>query len=291
MLKSMTGFGAGKAENADFKVRVEIKAVNQRYLEQNFHMGAALNAMEPALRAEVARHAARGKLDIYIDYVDRRALGCEIHVNAGLAQAYQNALNEISDSLHMARPDDAVAIAGYPDVLQVERTGDLQAMEPLLLTALREALEGLDAMRRREGAHIEQDFAQRLETLKGDVAALRELAPKIVDAYRARLEKTLSALIGDKVDETRLIEETALYADKVNFTEEVVRLDSHFAQFGSLIRESQEPVGRKLDFLIQEMNRETNTIGSKANAAEAAQIVVAMKSEIEKLREQVQNIE
>ncbi len=291
MLKSMTGFGAGKAEDEDFKVSVEIKAVNQRYLEQNFHMGAALNAMEPDLRAEIAKHAARGKLDIYIDYVDRRESEREIHVNEGLARAYQTALNEISDVLRMARPDDVVAIAGYPDVLQIENTGDVSAMEPLLLAALREALGGLDAMRRKEGAHIEQDFEGRLKTLEGDVAALRELAPKIVDGYRSRLQKTLSELIGDKVDETRLIEETALYADKVNFTEEVVRLDSHFAQFGALIRESGEPVGRKLDFLIQEMNRETNTIGSKANSAEAAQVVVAMKSEIEKLREQVQNIE
>lgn len=147
-------------------------------------------------------------------------------------------------------------------------------------------------MRQTEGANIAQDFYRRIESLEASVEKLKALAPAIVQAYRARIEKTLQELLAEQeIDETRIIQETALYADKVNYTEEVVRLGSHFQQFRAILESAAGPIGRKLDFLIQEMNRETNTIASKANSAEAAQLVVDMKSEIEKLREQVQNIE
>ena len=164
--------------------------------------------------------------------------------------------------------------------------------ETVLDEALGKALVALDEMRQAEGANLEQDFLHRIDTLAGFVEKLKQLAPAIVASYRDRLKATVAELLAaENIDETRIIEETALYADKVNFTEEVVRLESHFAQFRQIIAEADGPVGRKLDFLIQEMNREANTIGSKCQSAEAAQTVVDMKSEIEKLREQVQNIE
>ena len=236
--------------------------------------------------------ASRGKVDLFINYLDKRERAASIRVDKQLAASYHAALDELSDYLHLARPDDVMQVAAYPDVLQVEKDEELEGFEPLLLEAAGKALKGFDAMRQAEGANIAQDFYRRIEALEASVAKLKALAPTIVQAYRARLEKTLQELLAEQeIDETRIIQETALYADKVNYTEEVVRLGSHFQQFRAILESAAGPIGRKLDFLIQEMNRETNTIASKANSAEAAQLVVDMKSEIEKLREQVQNIE
>lgn len=291
MLKSMTGYGSAVTENEDYKVSVELKSVNQRFLELNFHMGRQLAPWEDELRKTIKKTAARGKMDIYINFVDKREKSANIRVNKGLVLAYHQALNDMSDMLHVARPDDVAVFANFPDVLQVEEDADLSGMKPLLLAAMEQALASYDAMRSVEGENIRQDFVQRLAKLENLRAKVEKLGPQIVKAYRQRLQEMLSeALQQAEIDENRIIQETALYADKVNYTEEVVRLKSHFQQFAQIL-ETSEPVGRKLDFLIQELNRETNTIGSKANSTEAAQIVVDMKSEIEKLREQVQNIE
>lgn len=288
MIRSMTGFGTATAENEDYKVAVELKAVNQRFLELAFHMPHPLAPFEDSLRRLVRQTASRGKVDLFINYLDKRERASSIRVDKQLAASYHAALDELSDYLHLARPDDVMQVAAYPDVLQVEKDEELEGFEPLLLEAAGKALKGFDAMRQAEGANIAQDFYRRIESLEVSVEKLKAL----VQAYRARIEKTLQELLAEQeIDETRIIQETALYADKVNYTEEVVRLGSHFQQFRAILASAAGPIGRKLDFLIQEMNRETNTIASKANSAEAAQLVVDMKSEIEKLREQVQNIE
>ena len=292
MLKSMTGYGEGAAESADWKIRVEVKTVNQRFLDIAFHTPRLLNAEEAAMRAVIKKHVARGKLDLFVTVEDLREGRVNIRVDHKLAMAYHQALNEMSDLLRVARPDDVAVIASYPDVLTVEETASFEGGEPVLVQALTQALKALDTMRQTEGSNLEQDFLRRIGTLSQFVEKLRTLAPDIVAHYRERLQATMEELLSaEDIDETRIIEETALYADKVNFTEEVVRLESHFAQFRAIIEGADAPVGRKLDFLIQEMNREANTIGSKCQSAEAAQTVVDMKSEIEKLREQVQNIE
>jgi uncharacterized protein (TIGR00255 family) len=288
----MTGFGAAVAETEAYKVSVELKAVNQRFLELNFHMGRQLNPWEDALRKTIKAVAARGKMDIYINFTDKRESQASIRVNKGLVQAYHQALNDMSDMLHVARPDDVATFAGFPDILQVESDTDISPMEPVLLQAMEDALAQFDAMRQTEGENIRQDFLHRIDRLEQMKDQVHALAPAIVQGYRDHLQKVVSEALSEAdIDETRIIQETALYADKVNYTEEVVRLGSHFQQFRQIIEAAEEPVGRKLDFLIQELNRETNTIGSKANSTEAAQIVVDMKSEVEKLREQVQNIE
>ena len=244
------------------------------------------------MRDVIKKHVARGKLDLFVTVEDLREGRVNIRVDHKLAMAYHQALNEMSDLLRVARPDDVAVIASYPDVLTVEETASFEGGEPVLDEALDKALSALDTMRQTEGENLKQDFLHRIETLSGFVEKLRTLAPDIVAHYRERLQATMDELLSaEDIDETRIIEETALYADKVNFTEEVVRLESHFAQFRAIIEGADAPVGRKLDFLIQEMNREANTIGSKCQSAEAAQTVVDMKSEIEKLREQVQNIE
>lgn len=292
MLKSMTGYGEGAAESADWKVRVEVKTVNQRFLDIAFHTPKLLNAEEAHMRDRIKQTVARGKLDLFVTVEDLREKSAEIRVDRKLALAYHQALNEMSDLLRVARPDDVATIASYPDVLSVEETASFEGGEPVLDEALDKALSALDTMRQTEGENLKQDFLHRIETLSGFVEKLRTLAPDIVAHYRERLQATMDELLSaEDIDETRIIEETALYAYKVNFTEEVVRLESHFAQFRAIIEGADAPVGRKLDFLIQEMNREANTIGSKCQSAEAAQTVVDMKSEIEKLREQVQNIE
>ena len=291
MLKSMTGFGAATVENDDYKVTVELKAVNQRFLELNFHMPRQFGEWEESLRRLISKTAARGKVDIFINYQDKREAKSSIRVDKGLALAYQSALNELSDTLHLPRPDSAAMFAGFPDVLQVEQTADFEGLQPVLTEAMAQALAAFDTMRQREGAHIAEDFAKRLDKLEEMRQQVIKLAPAIVEERRKHLQEVLEeALAGKDFDETRIIQETALFADRVNYTEEVVRLESHIGQFRQIMA-AGEPVGRKLDFLIQEFNRETNTIGSKANSTEAAQLVVDMKSEIEKIREQVQNIE
>ncbi|MBQ1511614.1 MAG: YicC family protein [Selenomonadaceae bacterium] len=288
----MTGFGAAETENESYKVHVEVKSVNQRFLDLAFHMPRLLNVWEDELRNRIKEKAARGKMDVYVTLVDKREMEACVRVNHGLAKGYHGALNEISDLLHLPRNGDVTAIAAYPDVLVMEERTSLEGGEEVLFPALEQALESLDAMRQREGMNIQQDFQQRLAELESMVDKVSALAPEIVEAYRQRLQKMMAELLADKdFDETRIIQETALYADKVNYTEEIVRLKSHFQQFRQMVAAAEGPVGRKLDFLIQEMNREANTIGSKANNAAAAQIVVDIKSEIEKLREQVQNIE
>ena len=291
MLKSMTGFGAAAVENDDYKVTVELKAVNQRFLEMNFHMPRQFGQWEENLRQLIRQAAARGKGDIFVNYIDKRESKSTIRVDKGLALAYQTAMNELSDTLHLPRPDSAVMFAGFPDVLQVEQSVELDGLQPVLEDALQQALKAFDDMRQREGAHIAEDFEQRLAKLEDMRQQLITLAPAIVEERRQHLQEVLAeALAGKDFDETRIIQETALFADRVNYTEEVVRLESHIAQFRQIMA-AGEPSGRKLDFLIQEFNRETNTIGSKANSKDAAQLVVDMKSEIEKIREQVQNIE
>ena len=292
MIKSMTGFGAGDCENQDFKVHVEIKAVNQRYLETNYHMPYSLNMFENALTKTIKEYASRGKLDINIRFQDLRDKSVNIAVDKGLVAAYGKALQEIQLQLQLTSPITASQIAAYPDVLKIaEENQDLEAAEPVLMSAVKEALENFVAMRTAEGKNIQTDLLSRIDTLEGFVGELEKLAPEIVASYKQRLENLLEEYLAkENIEESRIIQEVALFTDKVNYTEETVRLRSHFAQFRSIIT-SDEPVGRKLDFLIQEMNREINTVASKANSSGAAQFVVDVKSEIEKIREQIQNIE
>lgn len=292
MIKSMTGFGAGDAETADFKVHIELKAVNQRFLETNYHMPYSMNMFENQLTKKIKEYASRGKLDINIRFQDLRDKAVTVKVDKGLVAAYGQALQEISSQLELSAPVTAAQIASYPDVLKLnEENADLEAVQPVLMQAMEQALESFVAMREAEGQNIQRDLLDRIGTLENFVGELEKLAPEIVAAYRQRLENLLREYLAkEDIEESRLIQEVALFTDKVNYTEETVRLRSHFDQFRQIIT-AGEPVGRKLDFLIQEMNREINTVASKANSAGAAQFVVDVKSEIEKIREQIQNIE
>ena len=293
MLRSMTGFGAGKAEDENYHLSVEVKAVNQRFLDVDIRMPRVLDAFAEAMQEKIREYAARGKLTVSVRFIDKRELRKEIKVDKGLAQMYHAALNEISDTLRLARPFTVAEIAAYPGVLTtIETESDMSDAKQLLIQVLEGALQQFVTMREAEGNNLKDDLFTHLKILEGYVEKIAELGPEIVECYRERLQKTLGELLEAKeIDPARVIQEVAIYADKVNYTDEIVRLRSHFEQFRRILAEASEPVGRKLDFLIQEMNREVNTAASKANNTQAIQTAVEMKSEIEKLREQIQNIE
>ncbi len=294
MLRSMTGFGSGDYEDENCRVHLEIKAVNQRFLETNFHMGRFLDSYENVLLKKIKEYIGRGKLDINVYVQDKRESLNTISVDEHLAAAYHESLNKLSDLLHLARPDDVSSIAAYPGIIKEELVQrDIQDFEKPLINAAEQALNKLVDMRRTEGANIQKDLEQRVDRLYGYMNELKDFAPVILDEYKSRIEKFVGdALPNEQFDKNRIIQEVALYADKINYTEEIVRLQSHFKQFKDILNaEAEEPVGRRLDFLIQEINREANTIASKANFAKASGCVVDLKCEIEKLREQIQNVE
>ena len=198
MLKSMTGFGAATVENDDYKVTLELKAVNQRFLELNFHMPRQFGQWEENLRQLIRKLAARGKVDIFVNYIDKRESKSCVRVDKGLALAYQTALNELSDTLHLPRPDSAAMFADFPDVLQVEQTADMEGLQPLLEDTLQQALKAFDEMRQREGAHIAEDFEQRLQKLEDMRQQLITLAPAIVEERRQHLQEVLAEALAGK---------------------------------------------------------------------------------------------
>jgi len=286
----MTGYGAGTAETADYRVVVEMKAVNQRFLEIAPHMPRAFGAWEGDLRELIRTRVARGKLDVYVSFEDRSEKRYAVHVNEGLARAYYAALGRVARAMDAPLSDGVRMTAAYEGVITISEDADLSGARMVFLDAAARALDALDVMRLAEGAHIVRDFEKRLARLEAQREEVKRHAPQIVADYRAHLTEVLAEFRTVTPDETRIMQEAALYADRVNVTEELVRLASHFAQFRTILAE-EEPVGRRLDFLLQEINRETNTIGSKVNSAAIQQVVVAMKNEVEKLREQVQNLE
>ena len=288
--RSMTGYGAGTAETADYRVVVEMKAVNQRFLEIAPHMPRAFGAWEGDLRELIRTRVARGKLDVYVSFEDRSEKRYAVHVNEGLARAYYAALGRVAHAVDAPLSDGMRMTAAYEGVITISEDADLSGARSVFLDAAAQALDALDVMRLAEGAHIVRDFEKRLARLEEQREEVKQHAPQIAADYRAHLTAVLAEFRAVMPDETRIMQEAALYADRVNVTEELVRLASHFAQFRTILAE-EEPVGRRLDFLLQEINRETNTIGSKVNSASIQQVVVAMKNEVEKLREQVQNLE
>lgn len=288
--RSMTGYGAGTAETADYRVVVEMKAVNQRFLEIAPHMPRAFGAWEGDLRELIRTRVARGKLDVYVSFEDRSEKRYAVHVNEGLARAYYAALGRVAHAVDAPLSDGMRMTAAYEGVITISEDADLSGARTVFLDAAARALDALDVMRLAEGAHIVRDFEKRLARLEEQREEVKRHAPQIVTDYRAHLTEVLAEFRTVTPDETRIMQEAALYADRVNVTEELVRLASHFAQFRTILAED-EPVGRRLDFLLQEINRETNTIGAKVNSAAIQQVVVTMKNEVEKLREQVQNLE
>ena len=292
MIKSMTGYGGAKGEHNAIGVTAELKSVNNRYLDVSVRLPRNCLFAEEAVRSAVAGVISRGKVDVFITVDTSQAEEAVIRVNDNLAAAYQKAVRDTAVKYYLNADVSALNLVRFPDVLSTEKTdADKDALTQAILSVLSEALEGFDAMRQREGRKLAEDIAGKLDTLEGMVTAVEQRSPETVAEYREKLLGRMKEVLGDaSIDESRILQEAAIYADKVAVDEETVRLRSHIAQFRHLLAEGS-PVGRKLDFLTQEMNREVNTTGSKCADSAIAKTVIDMKAELEKIREQIQNIE
>ena len=292
MIKSMTGYGSAKGTVEGMEIRVELKSVNNRYLDTAVRLPRSFLFAEEMVKTLVQKHISRGKVDVFVN-VDSSAAGdMTVKVNEGLLKGYIDAIRHIAVEYGLADDLTAQSVSRFPDVLAVEKKDlDADAISAGMEAIVEEALRDFDAMRTREGEKLRDDVLSRLETIRGLVAQVEEKAPDTVAAYRRRLEQKMAEVLSAAgIDENRILAEAAIFADHIAVDEETVRLKSHMSQLTGMINGSS-PTGRKIDFLIQEFNREANTIGSKCQNSEIAHVVVDLKSEIEKIREQIQNIE
>lgn len=291
MIRSMTGFGAGRGTAPGEDVEVEVRSVNHKFCEVKVRMPRELGAVEHELVRTVKERLARGGVEVT---VRRTAAGAGLapRVDVALAESYARAFAEIQARLGLPGAVTLADVLAAEGVVRLEeRAVDLDAASSALRAGLAAALDALVEMRAREGAALARDLSARLELIERLVARVAELSPQLVEQYRARLDERIAELArGVALDPARLAQEVALFADRTDVAEEITRLGSHVAQVRSLLALA-EPAGRKLDFLVQEMHREVNTIGSKSQSAEVAGIVVALKAEVERMREQVQNVE
>ncbi len=292
MIRSMTGYGRYQAVVNGWDVTVELKSVNHRYFEYSSRLPRTCGFLDDKLKSYLQQEISRGKVDVYVSLDAVEQADSVVEVNVPLAHAYYDALNELETELGLRNDASVMNIARFPDVLVVRKTEtDEQEIWNAVQQVAAVALEKFVAMRELEGVRMREDVLSRRETLLQAVAAVEERSPQTVREHMEKVETRMRELLGTAtVDEQRLLTEAAIFADKIATAEETVRLRSHLDQLQDLVN-SDEPVGRKLDFLVQEINRETNTIGSKASDLQLAQVVVDMKAEIEKIREQIQNIE
>ena len=292
MIKSMTGYGRARETRNGRDITVELRSVNNRYLDCTVKMPRMYIFAEDAIKSMVQKNVSRGKVDVFLTIDTTGADQAVISVNEALAGEYLQAVRQLAEKFSI--PEDVTAwdLSRLPDVLTVTKAEeDLDAVSADLCAVLEKAIEAYNAMREREGEKLAEDILGRLDTIEALTAAVEERSPQTVAEYREKLLERMREVLGSAtVDEGRLLTEAAIFADKVAVDEETVRLRSHLSQLRDMLRGS-EPIGRKLDFLIQEVNRESNTIGSKCCDVEIARKVVDLKAEVEKIREQVQNIE
>ena len=292
MIKSMTGYGKADIALESGRIIVEIRSVNHRYGEMFVKLPRTLLAMENDVRKSVAELLKRGKIEVYIQLEGITGAGGLPTVNIPLAKAYYEAFTKMKEALGLYDPVPLSLIAAQKDLLVIgEGEARAENLRELLLSAVRDAVDNLDAMRLREGRALLEDMQTRRASLSSLITRITARAPGAIAENAARLKSRVTQLAGESgMDEGRLLQEIAFMADRCDITEELVRFDSHLQQVDEALKLT-EPVGRKLDFLIQELNREVNTIGSKANDADITAYIVELKSELEKIREQVQNIE
>ena len=292
MIRSMTGFGSAKGTCGKLEISVELKSVNNRYLDCTVKLPRVFNLLEEPLKAVIQKHISRGKVDVYVVIDSSNANDIEIRVNHPLAKAYVSALKSIAEANGLSGDINVTDLTRFPDILQAEK----RETDPDLLCAgvtgiLEEALSGYNEMRKREGEKLKLDITARLDEIERLTAIAEEISPRSVAEYRKKLETRMSEILQTaEIEESRILTEAAIFADRVAINEETVRLRSHIAQLREML-DSREAVGRKIDFLVQEFNREANTIGSKGNDVEMSKTIVDLKAEIEKIREQAQNIE
>ena len=294
MIKSMTGFGRAEYNDGKRIITVEIRTVNHRYSDITIKMPRRYSFAEDKIKSKVKEIVVRGKTDVSIMVENITENDLNISLNTAIAHQYYDNLKKLSDEFGMKDEITLEFLAGMPDVIKT--MPDIEDEEEILkslLVPVEEACRKLDEMRSVEGAKLAEDLISRGELIRSLTAKISERSPKVVEEYTQKLKARIAELIGDSavIPEDRILLEAAIFADKCSITEELVRLDSHTTQLANIITKSTQPDGKKLDFLVQEMNREANTIGSKANDIEITNLMLSIKAEVEKIREQVQNIE
>ena len=293
MIRSMTGFGHGEVSNdKNQKVTVEMKSVNHRYCDISLKLPKKLAMFEANIRNIMKEYASRGKIDIYVSYEDLSETAVSLHYNQAMAEEYMQVFKKMQEDFNIETKITAEALAKYPEVVTIEEVQqDEEVWWELLEAALRQAAEKFVETRTIEGANLKRDLLGKLDQMAADVAFIEERSPQIIAEYRSKLEEKVKEFLEDStIEENRIAAEVTLYADKIAVDEEIVRLQSHISSMTDVL-ESDESIGRKLDFMAQEMNREANTILSKSSEVDLADHAIELKTNVEKVREQIQNIE
>lgn len=290
---SMTGYGKGEDENELYRFKIEIKSVNHRYIDINVKLPRQINYLEEVIKKETKEYLFRGKIDIYINLEYLNESQTDIEIDENLAKSYYNALTELKDNLNLKDEISLDNIVNIPDIIKTKRREiDEENILGVLKNALNISLKNISSMREKEGIELKNDILLKLINIKEYVKVIEDRSPTVVIEYKTKLNDRINELIENDtiLDKDRLNNEVAFFADKASIDEEIVRLNSHIKQLELILKE-EGSIGRKLDFLIQEFNREINTIGSKSSDTIITSHVVELKSEIEKIREQIQNIE
>ena len=293
MIRSMTGFGHGEVSNdKNQKVTVEMKSVNHRYCDISLKLPKKLAMFEANIRNIMKEYASRGKIDIYVSYEDLSETAVSLHYNQAMAEEYMQVFKKMQEDFNIETKITAESLAKYPEVVTIEEVQqDEEVWWELLEAALRQAAEKFVETRTIEGANLKRDLLGKLDQMAADVTFIEERSPQIIAEYRSKLEEKVKEFLEDStIEENRIAAEVTLYADKIAVDEEIVRLQSHISSMTDVL-ESDESIGRKLDFMAQEMNREANTILSKSSDVDLADHAIELKTNVEKVREQIQNIE
>ena len=291
MIKSMTGFGRGKYENEGRNYTVDIKSVNHKYTDISVRLPRFLNSEEDKIRKRISSAISRGKVDVFITFENYGSKGTNIRINKELAKDYIRELKSLAEEADLKFNVDVIDISKFPEILKIEDEQDEELIGNELMFAVDDALSKFISMREIEGNKLIEDIEKRIYVIKEKVNEIAKYSSILVQEYMEKLKMRVSELLEPStVDENRLMQEIVIFSDKSSIEEELTRLKSHISQFLELVKQSS-PIGKKIDFLIQEINREVNTIGSKANCLEITNRVIEIKTEVENIREQIQNIE
>ena len=291
MIKSMTGYGKANLSEKEREYQVEIKSANHRYLDISVKMPRVLSYLEEEVKKEIASKVKRGKIDVFINFENNSTEGKEIKINTEIAKIYIDELKKLAKQEEISANIEVTEISKLPDVLSIQNKQEDERIKNELLETVSQATTKLVQMRTIEGSKIAEDLLVRIKVIQEKVKEISSLSTGLIEEYVVKLEGRIKEILkNQEIDEARLAQEVVIYADKCSVEEEVTRLKSHISQFEKLLN-SEEAIGKKLDFIIQEMNRETNTIGSKANHLDITNEVIDVKTELENIREQIQNVE
>ena len=292
MIRSMTGYGKQSLNVEKREYQIEIKSVNHRYLDINIKLPKSISYLEDAIKKEISEKIKRGKIDVFVTFENNSQEGKNITINKELAKLYIEQLKELAQEEKISSNIEVIEIAKFPDILTIKVDEEDEKIKQEIMQTTQEATSKIIEMKNIEGEKIAQDLLQRISNIENKIMEISEKSTGLIQEYVVKLEKRIKEILKtEDIDKSRLAQEVVIYADKCSIEEEVTRLKSHIYQFRNLIANNNETIGKKIDFLIQEMNRETNTIGSKANNLEITNGVIDIKTELEDIREQIQNIE